>query len=61
MLPFPLKTMAGLTVCDPEAFMHNCSVACHLSNPDEGWDTHTCFDPPVSYVFSWPMTNGRGT
>ena len=59
--PFPLKIRAGFTFCSPSAPIHSWRVACRLSKPDDGCDTHTCLIPNVSQVLSCLLTNGIGT
>ena len=59
--PFPLKIRAGFTFCSPSAPIQSCRVACRLSKPEDGCDTHTCLAPNVSQVLSCSFTNGAGT
>ena len=59
--PFPLKIRAGFTFCSPSAPIQSCRVACRLSKPEDGCDTHTSLAPNVSQVLSCSFTNGTGT
>ena len=59
--PFPLKIRAGFTFCSPSAPIQSFRVACRLSKPEDGCDTHTSLAPNVSQVLSCSFTNGTGT
>ena len=59
--PFPLKIRAGFTFCSLSAPIQSFRVACRLSKPEDGCDTHTSLAPNVSQVLSCSFTNGTGT
>ena len=59
--PFPPKIRAGFSFCSPSAPIQSFRVACRLSKPEDGCDTHTCLAPNVSQVLSCSFTNGAGT